>query len=1077
MRAACAAKCAPSGYLERLVSDPKGSLVDFLLQDVLPLVKPVIDELCDQDPGKRSALLALWLLERAGAPAEPVADLKTWSKTSSPVAVDRSNLEVRPPLKSKPGSDADSPRKKASLRTLDVDPVIMSDDPLERASIGCSSEEVDSANRKASGDSCLKLRSSSKGGLSRKPSFQSSGMSVATASPGRSDSKPSNDGDNGTRGRRVSIWQCTNPENKGQDSSSSSSSGSLASSNAPSDAEDGGAEEDAPPAPKSARARASLAQGINRASIVPQVNAGNRRRRFTVNLSKMTLELPDVSRILALLRAVPSFALFSEEDLRKVASIAKCNKYEVNEPLVSHGCVADQLHVIMEGCGKVSVPYPVGTVEPGDCFGEEALALASATSENEVSAVNGPVVAISISATDFHKLDLKRPTLAKKRTSKIARKRQNAAIANGKIPSHGGMRKTCLDCGRPIIQGATQTLADKQMVVSALKNNKMLGEVLSLTDLQCNLAADSMYQVTIQAEETLWKPGATGQALYIVQEGLLETTCKENGKVTVTRQRSGDIFGELALLYDVPRAAKTIAIKNSVLWVLGREDFKLVATLSYKDRLADYSRIVGSIPFLANLVDPQNLDLLADALEEITVLEGEDLCVQGEDAGFLYIIYQGECEVLKDKQLTGRSLVSGDWIGEQQLLKGHGAEFTVRATAEIVTALVLDYNNMTTVVKALTELQKEAPVEISRTRASIAASNAYHDHVDREKFADEYLVKKMFKAKWKYLDKKTGGLANIVVKWTELNRLGILGEGSFGSVLLMRDEGGCHYALKALSKNHITKENMGSCVQNERSVMMLLDSDFIVRLHCSLQDSDHIIFLLEPVLGGELFDVYNDHQLFGNLDIAKFYYGCIATGLQHMHDRRVIYRDLKLENCLLDTSGYVKLTDMGIAKIVVGKTYTVCGTADYFAPEVLRQTGHNRAADWWTSGVVLFIMITGQSPFDAPEVTQIYKNIIKGFSKVKFPENVPSDATDVIKSLCRKVPEERVPMQKGGFDLLKAMPFFISLNWEALQDRSLAAPFAPPAFDMEKIVNKKLTKGLEINMANVQVWDGSLPEK
>merc|ERR1719235_3167971 len=131
-----------------------------------------------------------------------------------------------------------------------------------------------------------------------------------------------------------------------------------------------------------------------------------------------------------------------------------------------------------------------------------------------------------------------------------------------------------------------------------------------------------------------------------------------------------------------------------------------------------------------------------------------------------------------------------------------------------------------------------------------------------------------------------------------------------------------------------------------------------------------------------------------------------------MHQQRVIYRDLKLENCLLDDKGYCKLTDMGIAKMVIGKTYTVCGTADYFAPETLKQSGHNRAVDWWACGILLFIMGSGTSPFDAPDVTQIYKNIIKGFSKVAFPYYFPSDLTDTIKSLCRKNPEERVTMQK-----------------------------------------------------------------
>merc|ERR1712203_1213692 len=158
-------------------------------------------------------------------------------------------------------------------------------------------------------------------------------------------------------------------------------------------------------------------------------------------------------------------------------------------------------------------------------------------------------------------------------------------------------------------------------------------------------------------------------------------------------------------------------------------------------------------------------------------------------------------------------------------------------------------------------------------------------------------------------------------------------------------------------------------------------------------------------------------------------------------------------------------------------TYTICGTADYFAPETLKQSGHNRGVDWWACGVLLFIMASGQSPFDAPDVTQIYKNIIKGFSKVKFPETFPSDLIDVIKSLCRKRPEERVTMQKGGMDNLMAMPFFIEIDWCRLGLRTLDPPFVPPAPDQEKFKRKTLTRDMTIDFAHVKDWDGSLPDK
>lgn len=232
--------------------------------------------------------------------------------------------------------------------------------------------------------------------------------------------------------------------------------------------------------------------------------------------------------------------------------------------------------------------------------------------------------------------------------------------------------------------------------------------------------------------------------------------------------------------------------------------------------------------------------------------------------------------------------------------------------------------------------------------------------------------------------------------------------------------------------------------------------------------------MLEAALGGELFDIYTDHELFGKVEPAKFYVACITMGLSHMHLKRVIYRDLKLENCLLDAKGYCKLTDMGIAKVVIGKTYTVCGTADYFAPETLRQVGHNRAVDWWALGVMLFIMLAGRSPFDAPEVSMIYKNIIKGFSKVKFPKEFPSDVIDSIKSLCRKKPEERVTMQKGGVDNFKEMPFFSSIKWDKLADLTMETPFVPPAVELDAIRQKKAERAYKIDVDNVQEWDGGI---
>eukprot|EP00439_Symbiodinium_sp_Y106_P038282 s5466_g4.t1 len=265
-------------------------------------------------------------------------------------------------------------------------------------------------------------------------------------------------------------------------------------------------------------------------------------------------------------------------------------------------------------------------------------------------------------------------------------------------------------------------------------------------------------------------------------------------------------------------------------------------------------------------------------------------------------------------------------------------------------------------------------------------------------------------------------------------------------------------------------EKQEGMLKNERNILSTLDSPFIIHLHGCYHDNKFVFFLLEVALGGELFDLYNEYDLWGRTDTAQFYVACVALGLSHIHSKHIVWRDLKLENCLVNSQGYAKLTDMGIAKMVTGKTYTVCGTADYFAPETLKQVGHNRAADWWALGVMLFIMLAGHSPFDAPEVMQIYKNIIKGFSKVQFPPAFPKEAEECVRSLCRKKPEDRLTMQRGGISNLMPLTFFDGLSWEEVKALTMKPPWIPPEPDYEKIAARKLSRPIDIQFDELSLW-------
>lgn len=313
-----------------------------------------------------------------------------------------------------------------------------------------------------------------------------------------------------------------------------------------------------------------------------------------------------------------------------------------------------------------------------------------------------------------------------------------------------------------------------------------------------------------------------------------------------------------------------------------------------------------------------------------------------------------------------------------------------------------------------------------------------------------------------------------------LETLGMLGKGAVGFVTLVRDLSSKKlYALKTMSKGLIVHHRLKDMVKNEMDCMGTLDSEFIVRLCCTYRDPHCVYFLLEPCFGGELLDVYNNEGLFRSEKHAKFYVGCVTLAFEHMHDRKIIYRDLKLDNCLLTTTGYLKLTDMGLAKVVHDKTYTICGSPDYLAPETLRQKGHDRAVDWWAVGILIFIMMTGRSPFEASDKMQMYENIIKGMKKVSFPSDMPDECVSVIHALCQKKPEERLTMGKLGVKSLKDHAWYRGFIWQDLEKCKMATPYNPNVTEqdaVEKIAAKPKVKMVDeynhIDSNDDTNWDG-----
>ena len=199
--------------------------------------------------------------------------------------------------------------------------------------------------------------------------------------------------------------------------------------------------------------------------------------------------------------------------------------------------------------------------------------------------------------------------------------------------------------------------------------------------------------------------------------------------------------------------------------------------------------------------------------------------------------------------------------------------------------------------------------------------------------------------------------------------------------------------------------------------------------------------VLELALGGELFSLLRDRIRFEE-SMARFYAANVVSAFVHLHDNKIAYRDLKPENLLLDSTGYIKICDFGFAKRVdKGRTFTLCGTPEYLAPEIISNVGHNTAVDWWAVGILLYEMLTGDPPFVHDDPMQLYQMILHG--NFLFPSLVGKNAKDLINRLLVANPAARLGSLKRGTHDIKAHSFFKLIDITFLSSRLVKPPYVP----------------------------------
>ncbi|ODV88548.1 hypothetical protein CANCADRAFT_124337 [Tortispora caseinolytica NRRL Y-17796] len=269
-----------------------------------------------------------------------------------------------------------------------------------------------------------------------------------------------------------------------------------------------------------------------------------------------------------------------------------------------------------------------------------------------------------------------------------------------------------------------------------------------------------------------------------------------------------------------------------------------------------------------------------------------------------------------------------------------------------------------------------------------------------------------------------------------------LGTGSFGRVHLVQSvHNRRYYAIKVLKKAQVVKMKQVEHTNDERRMLKLVEHPFLIRMWGTFQDSKNLFMVMDYIEGGELFSLLRKSQRFPN-PVAKFYAAEVVMALDYLHSNNIIYRDLKPENILLDKSGHIKITDFGFAKEVPDVTYTLCGTPDYIAPEVVSSKPYNKSVDWWSVGILIYEMLAGYTPFYDRTPLKTYENILQ--CHVRYPSYIHPDARDLLEHLITKDLTRRYGNLANGTADIYNHPWFAEVVWEKLYSKTIETPYEPP---------------------------------
>jgi len=706
---------------------------------------------------------------------------------------------------------------------------------------------------------------------------------------------------------------------------------------------------------------------------------------------------------MAWLSGVPVFRRLERCELPLLAAKFHSDRFEPGEVLFRKGDPAEAFYVIQEGEAHVLDENEelIAVLKTGDYFGEAALI--SQKPRNATVKAAGETRTPRSPNGSMHSTP--RSTTGPPGLSVLMLDRddfdQMDLRHKLRLPKREAIQPHVSKLERP-----KENLTAEQVnrIVTAMQKNPKLGPLLenfSTKDLE-KIAELAVSHEVATGVHIVTQGDSKADLFYILEKG--NVTIVRDGKACGTLG-PGASFGEVALLMRSKRTATVKAKEPCALWSLSASDLQEVTKARLQTKFDSWAKILENVPDLEFLSSYER-SKIASSLVEVKFEAGETIVTQGEVASEFYVLLEGSLHISVDNKPVGEYHADANHglhphFGEQALLNDTPRTATVRTAAKS-TVLVLS----------------------------------------KEVFLG---VKQMWGEDRPSIWKKQGTTS---YRRSDLVVMKRLGAGAFGAVNLV-EHVPTHtlFALKSLDKSQIDASESQKCVLNEKNVMRMTDSNFLVRGAAFYNLSSSIEFLMEAVLGGELRDIYSEKLLWGKNELVRFHVACTARGLEHLHTRHILYRDLKPENLILDSKGYAKICDFGLAKFALGRAHTFCGTPDYLAPELGDMEGYTKAVDWWSLGILVFELMTSDTPWETSDPFEIVSLGKKGLQqkRVCWPEDAGFWKPFVL-SLCQVEPNSRLPLRKGGMEKLQTHPWYKeepAFNWAALDQRSMTAPFQP----------------------------------